>query len=968
MRNRGSEKDSCGFESRCRHSTLVLLFAAPFLLMGCLADKMDPPNGPGIADPGDEGGGPDNGDPDPGGFTVGGDVSGLEADPVVIALNDDETLSVDEDGEFVFETELDHGTDYAVSVDEQPDDRGCDVQNGTGTIDDVDVDDVQVECFGAPALSSISEPMQFHLSWEGASSVNLKFSSDPDCDWDNYSTCADSDMLPSVSGDEKSFGAIADEFDPDTGWYFVAEHHGLRSNQVGARPGPLTAVFLEEVHATHVADDTLYLGGDFDAVGMPTGLGAMLTVDGAELTGSVPILGFDSYFDSGQPSAAVPDGEGGWYIGGFFFQANGYEREHLVRIRADGSVDPDWHANTDGRVRAIAATEERVYVGGDFSEIEHAGSSLSRDFIAALDPETGEVDPDWDPGADAAIEVLEAGDHLIYAGGDFSQVGADDSDREKLAAFDPEEGSVDPDWAPEVTDGANVYALLQSGDTIYVGGDFSEIDHESSEHIAALDATDGALDLGWAGSVDGDHIGTLVLEGNRLFLGGAFNEAGGESREHLAAFYADSGALVADWAPEPNERINAMAAHDGLLYILGEFDAFGADDVPRQHLAAVSTETGELDPDWAPTARRTTPLVPGLAAVAISDGVAYVGETLRGIGAHRTSIAAIDVSSGTLDRDWQLDLDDEVFAIESGDDHLYVGGAFGQVGDTGRDNLAAFSLETAELDDDWNPGASDDVEVFVLTEDYLYAGGQFAEIDGAPIGHLARLDAATGDIDAGWDPDASGRVQSLSLYDGTLYTGGNFSQVAGDNQENLAAIEVADASHDDTWPEASGPVRSLTVHDEMLYVGGSFTGTDSIGGEERDRLAAIDLTTRDVDEDWDPGADDTVGSLIVHDDMLVVGGSFEAVGGGSGAAPTQDRKSLALIDPDSGDVDSDWDPGLDSRDPGVDSNVRSVTRDGDGIFVGGIFTGGGGGSGSDPDHRLRLGLIKLDPETGELLW
>src|SRR6266566_3722123 len=71
--------------------------------------------------------------------------------------------------------------------------------------------------------------------------------------------------------------------------------------------------------------------------------------------------------------AAVPDGDGGWYIGGGFIHVNGVLRKRLAHIRADGTLDPDWRPEANGNgvsVTSLARIGSRLYVAGDFARLD----------------------------------------------------------------------------------------------------------------------------------------------------------------------------------------------------------------------------------------------------------------------------------------------------------------------------------------------------------------------------------------------------------------------------------------------------------------------------------------------------------------------------------------------------------------------------------------------------------------------
>jgi hypothetical protein len=81
-------------------------------------------------------------------FTVGGTVSGLEGDGLILQLNGGDDLAIDADGDFTFASPLADGSDYEVTILTQPDDpvQSCTVANATGALAGVDVDNIEVTC------------------------------------------------------------------------------------------------------------------------------------------------------------------------------------------------------------------------------------------------------------------------------------------------------------------------------------------------------------------------------------------------------------------------------------------------------------------------------------------------------------------------------------------------------------------------------------------------------------------------------------------------------------------------------------------------------------------------------------------------------------------------------------------------------------------------------------------------------
>lgn len=82
------------------------------------------------------------------GQRVGGSVSGLLGNGLVLQLNGAEALPITADGAFQFDAELLSGDSYAVTVLSQPSVpvQDCSVANGAGVVPDGDISDVSIDC------------------------------------------------------------------------------------------------------------------------------------------------------------------------------------------------------------------------------------------------------------------------------------------------------------------------------------------------------------------------------------------------------------------------------------------------------------------------------------------------------------------------------------------------------------------------------------------------------------------------------------------------------------------------------------------------------------------------------------------------------------------------------------------------------------------------------------------------------
>jgi hypothetical protein len=128
-----------------------------------------------------------------------------------------------------------------------------------------------------------------------------------------------------------------------------------------------------------------------------------------------------------------------------------------------------------------------------------------------------------------------------YLGGEFTSVNAYQA--AKMIVLDATSGN--PNLACNVADGfnGNVRALLQTGTTIYAGGDFTTYRGAMANYLAKIDALTCALDTVFSGVGTDGPVSALALNGGALYMVGEFMLYRGAPAQHLAKIDASSGAL-----------------------------------------------------------------------------------------------------------------------------------------------------------------------------------------------------------------------------------------------------------------------------------------------------------------------------------------------------------------------------------------------------------------------------------------
>lgn len=530
------------------------------------------------------------------------------------------------------------------------------------------------------------------------------------------------------------------------------------------------------------------------------------------------------------------------------------------------------------------------------------------------------------PRVDGTIfTVVEDGNGGWFIGGDFSNVNG--IARTRLAHI-LSDGTLDSAWTP--TANQAVSTMVLNGSTLYVGGQFASISGQGRLRIAALDAGTGTV-TGWNPNTTGNTVNALVLNGTTLYVGGDFTSIGGQARNRIAALDTATG-LATAWNPNADNIVNSLALGGSTLYVGGNFSTIGGQT--RTRIAALDTSSGAAT-SWNPSANAIV-----RALVADGSTIFAAGDFTTIGGQSRNRIAALDATTGSA-LAWNPNPNGVVLTLIIDGTTLYAGGSYTTIGGQSRNRIAALDTSTG-LASAWNPDVNSTVRALALSGDgsSLYVAGNFNSA--APLARpfLAAIDAQTG-IPTAWNPNANNAVFSLSLVPAPtslLYVGGTFTNIGGQARNRIAAISTATGLATAWNPNAtSGTVVALLAAGNTIYAGGTFT---NIGGQARNRIAAIDENSGNATA-WNPNANNLVSTFVLSGATLYVGGSFTSIGG-------QARNNVAALSTSTGTAIS-WNPN-------ANASVNTIAISGTTVYIGGTFTSVGGQS--------RSRIAALDANTG----
>ncbi len=536
--------------------------------------------------------------------------------------------------------------------------------------------------------------------------------------------------------------------------------------------------------------------------------------------------------------------------------------------------------------------------------------------------------------------------------------------------------------------GDNILACARSGNTLYVGGNFSKIGPCTGGGVP-VNASTGAPQARYprvAGYVD-----VALPDGSGgWYIAGKFTGVGGCARTNLAHIRPDG--EVDKWAPNPNREVRCIARLGQALYVGGDFDSLGG--VRRQGLASLPTNSS-YPLAWDPQANDHVN-----ALVVVAGKVFAAGRFTNIGGLARNFVAAMDPVSGSVSL-WDASVDGEILCLAASDTTLLLGGYFSRVGGAAHACVAKVGISIGGLVD-WNPviyrapnswdGGNPNVSALLVDGGRLVIAGAFTSVGGADRQGLAAIDVATasvlawdprarfsqpvgpsfwslaksatsifvaGSFDsiggrpgskvasldatsasaAAWDPRPNDFIVSLAASESVVYLGGRFNSLGdGANRSYLAAIDTQTGRPTSWNPVLDGYVTALTAYGGTVYVSGYF---GSVNGQGRAGLAAVDSSTGALTP-WDPAPDGLVNTIAVTPNRVLLGGRFTHVGGAS-------RRYIAAVDTATG--------GALAWDPAANDIVTTLVPTDSVIYAGGWFSSIGG--------QPRASLAALDPATGQ---
>lgn len=313
-----------------------------------------------------------------------------------------------------------------------------------------------------------------------------------------------------------------------------------------------------------------------------------------------------------------------------------------------------------------SGSDSNILVTGQLHDYDNI-NNWTTGRICKLNP-NGTIDTSFNPDISWAVTTLELdGLGSLYIGGYFDTVNG--VYRDKLAKISAIDGSLDTNFV--VGTGPSSAPLILKVDTVnnalYLGGFFTDYNGTTSNRIAKVDASTGALDLGFS-SIGGanEAVRSIVIDSNQdIYLGGDFNTYGPDFCPKVVKI-DKTGARILEFTTNvsyPSANVYSMALDaSGNLFIGGSFSTYGGVSAP--YVAKLDATTAALD----------------------------------------TGFYSLGTISGSVNG----------LAFDQSSNSLYVGGSFTSYGGVSVLRLAKLNASTGELDTSFNSGSGFPVTISSL--------------------------------------------------------------------------------------------------------------------------------------------------------------------------------------------------------------------------------------------------------------
>ncbi len=531
---------------------------------------------------------------------------------------------------------------------------------------------------------------------------------------------------------------------------------------------------------------------------------------------------------------AVEQADGKIVIGGQFSAYNSIEKNRLVRMNADGSMDESFNqvnltSSGNAAVTALAIQPDgKILVGGGFQVIDfNNNNEVLASGIMRLSPD-GTRDVSFLQSvaniscSNAINSISIQPDGKIILAGDITNCFGDTLDNNENIIRLNADGTIDTSFNAVIDETglpgtAEIYnTIIQPDGKILVSGYFNESNGVSSPYLTRLNA-DGSNDTTFnIGTGFEDDVEDIALQPDgKILVVGQFDDFNGSGSSKIVRLNAD-GSLDASFnvgagpqntfSPGSFSSADALGVSiqsDGKIIISGGFNAFDNVQVPQ---VARLNAGGSLDVTFNNSFEGNPLFLTISTPTILSDsGILLTGAFDRLGNYKRDNIFKLD-SSGNLDFSFNQNYGPSnggdvviINDVQSTGNGYIVVGQFNEYDNALRRNIAKINND-GTVDTNFSTGSIADTngfddEVFdvaVQNDGRIVATGDFDEYNGNPSGKIARLNA-DGSFDNSFNTGSGFNTRPADVKvqpNGKILVAGVFNNYNGTSVDRLVRLNA----------------------------------------------------------------------------------------------------------------------------------------------------------------------------------
>lgn len=568
---------------------------------------------------------------------------------------------------------------------------------------------------------------------------------------------------------------------------------------------------------------------------------------------------------------------------GDFTMYNEYDAFRVVRINKDGSIDESFNASASAAVSDIAVDMNgNIIIVGNFIKV----NDISINRIARLLSD-GSLDTSFNPGTGASqnISTVSILYNKIYVGGALTQF---NGTAVKGILRLNQDGSRDTSFITSSGFNDSVYSINGTLDgKLLVAGNFTTYQEITVGKIVRLN-TDGSIDntfntgnVGASGSVNG----IIPIDNNSYVISGYFNTFNGIGKQYIAKF-SEGGVVDMNFNAGTGitRDVQTTTVLEDKSIILGGAVTI-ANNTFVKNLAKTDAD-GNVDTSFtANLGSGFNSTVTGTKLLS-SGKILVTGEFITFNGAPQ-SRAAILNTDGTKDNSFQIGdgFNGSISATaETLDGKLIFTGSFTNYAGTPINRIARLN-SNGTLDTSFSVGSGfpSTVNAIAMQPDgKVIIGGSFTSFNGTNINRIVRLNT-DGTIDSSFSVGTGLNFPVLTMVlqpDGKLLIGGNFTTYNGSTVNRIARLNAngtLDTNFNIGTGLNSGPLGMTLQASGKIILNGDFA---SYNGTAVSRIFRINADgSYDNSFNIGTGANNTIKTVSLQGDKLIIGGIFNNFGG-----------------------------------------------------------------------------------------